>query len=320
MTSRFLSPRYILRALIIIVILGFAIHLLLPRIGEVREGMIAFRQGRWPFLGIAFIGLALTYFADAWMIRTSVKNSPPWTQIILIEIAGFFASAVTPASLGWVIINQQYLEHYGNDSRSARTGITLFILLTFTVYAIMLLIMLLLLPSLKIPPVHHPATLVILEIGAILLVATGIVLWIPASRRKILAETYPVFNAFPEIFRYPGRTTVMILASVTSCLAYGISLAGAVAAFGNTPPFIGILLAYCVAVAISTISPTPGGLGAMEMTLTTALSWLGLPAGSAIASVLTFRLITFWMPIPLGGWALHYVIKRGWIFKPAKEG
>ncbi|HEX2956504.1 MAG TPA: YbhN family protein [Chitinispirillaceae bacterium] len=316
MNPRFLSARSILRTLIIIVILGFAMHLLLPQIGEVREGMIAFRQGRWPFLGITFIGLALTYFADAWMIRSSVKNSPPWTQIILIEIAGFFASAVTPASLGWVIINQQYLEHYGNDSKSARTGITLFILLTITVYTTMLLIMLLLLPSLKIPKVHLPATFVILEIGACLLAAIGIALWIPASRRKILEETYPVFNAFPEVFRYPKRTAVMVLASVTSYFAYGISLAGAIAAFGHTLPFIGILLAYCIAVSVSTMSPTPGGLGAMEMTLTTILSWLGLPAGSAIASVLTFRLITFWIPIPLGGWTLHYVIKRGWIFKP----
>lgn len=314
-----LSFRYILRALIIIAILGFSIHLLLPRIGEVKEGMIDFRQGRWPFLGIAFIGLSLTYFADAWMIRSSVKNSPPWAQIILIEIAAFFASAVTPASLGWVIINQQYLEHSGNDSRSARTGITLFILLTFIVYTIILLILLLLLPSLKIPTVHHPATLVMLEIGVLLLAAIGIALWIPASRRKILAETYPVLNAFPEALRYPKRTAVMISASVTSCLAYGIALTGAIAAFGHTPPFIGVLLAYCIAVTVSTISPTPGGLGAMEMSLTAALSWLGLPAGSAIASVLTFRLITFWIPIPLGGWALHYVIKRGWIFKQAKE-
>jgi uncharacterized protein (TIRG00374 family) len=179
--------------------------------------------------------------------------------------------------------------------------------------------MLLLLPSLKIPEIHHPAILALLEIGAFILAVVGIALWIPSSRRKILAETYPVFNAFPEIFRYPKRTVVMISASVTSCLAYGISLTGTIAAFGYAPPFIGILLAYCVAIAVSTISPTPGGLGAMEMTLTTALSWLGLPAGSAIASVLTFRLITFWIPIPIGGWALHYVIKRGWIFKTAKE-
>ncbi len=314
-----MSSRNILRALIIIAILGFAIHLLFPRIGEVSEGMTAFRQGQWPFLGIAFIGLALVYFADAWMIRSSVKKSPPWAQVILIEIAAFFASAVTPASLGWMIINQQYLEHHGNDSKSARTGITLFILLTFTVYAIIVLILLLLLPSLKIPSVHHPATLVMLEIGAFLLTAIGILLWIPLSRRKILAETYPVLKAFPEVFRYPRRTAVMMSASVTSCLAYGIALAGAIAAFGYAPPFIGVLLAYCIAVTVSTISPTPGGLGAMEMALTTALSWLGLPAGSAIASVLTFRLITFWIPIPLGGWALHYVIRRGWIFKPSKE-
>jgi uncharacterized protein (TIRG00374 family) len=299
--------------------LGFAIHFMLPRIGEVNEGILAFRQGRWPFLGISFIGLVFTYFADGWMIRTSVKKSPPWTQIMLIEIAAFFASAVTPASLGWVVINQQYLEHYGNDSKNVRTGITLFILLTIAVYAIILLILVLLLPSLKIPKVHLPATLVMLEIGAFLLAAIGTILWVPASRRKILSEMFPVLKAFPEVFRFPSRTAIMIAASILSCLAYGISLTGAIAAFGYTPPFIGILLAYLISVAVSTISPTPGGLGAMEMSLTAALSWQGLPAGSAIAAVLTFRLITFWMPIPLGGWALHYAMKRGWIFTSVKK-
>ena len=49
------------------------------------------------------------------------------------------------------------------------------------------------------------------------------------------------------------------------------------------------------------VSPTPGGLGAVEAALVSGLTGYGMPDGKAVAAVLTFRLFTFWLPM-LPGW------------------
>jgi uncharacterized membrane protein YbhN (UPF0104 family) len=43
------------------------------------------------------------------------------------------------------------------------------------------------------------------------------------------------------------------------------------------------------------------------------LTRLGVAADPAVAAALTFRLITFWAPLPIGGWALRRGRKNGWL-------
>ena len=46
---------------------------------------------------------------------------------------------------------------------------------------------------------------------------------------------------------------------------------------------------------------TPGGLGVIEGVLISTLSGFGVPNSQAILAVLAYRLVNFWLPIPLGG-------------------
>jgi len=56
--------------------------------------------------------------------------------------------------------------------------------------------------------------------------------------------------------------------------------------------------------------PTPGGLGAVEAALTAGLTATGLPGAVAVSSVLLFRLLTFWFPVPVGWVALSYLERK----------
>jgi hypothetical protein len=62
-------------------------------------------------------------------------------------------------------------------------------------------------------------------------------------------------------------------------------------------------VAYAVTGVIAAIPVTPGGLGVVETVLPSLLITFGAPAGAAGAAVLAWRLVQFWMPIPLGGLA-----------------
>lgn len=72
-------------------------------------------------------------------------------------------------------------------------------------------------------------------------------------------------------------------------------------AFGRTISPIDLLVAYGLANILAAIPLTPGGLGVVEFTLSGALVGFGVPASLAYLSVIAWRLLNFWLPIPLGG-------------------
>lgn len=53
-----------------------------------------------------------------------------------------------------------------------------------------------------------------------------------------------------------------------------------------------------------------GSLGAVEAALVSGRSRLAVLAGKAVAAVLAFRLVSFWMPLPIGGLLLRRARKR----------
>jgi uncharacterized protein (TIRG00374 family) len=66
-------------------------------------------------------------------------------------------------------------------------------------------------------------------------------------------------------------------------------------------------LVYLGGAVVSAASPTPGGLGAMEAALVAGLTHIGIGDGKAVASVLTFRLLTYWLPILPGYLSLRHL-------------
>jgi uncharacterized protein (TIRG00374 family) len=79
------------------------------------------------------------------------------------------------------------------------------------------------------------------------------------------------------------------------------SLAVFVGAFGHWVNPDGLLVAFGLANVVAVLPITPGGLGVVEATLTTILVGFGTPRGAATLGVVGYRLINFWLPIPLGG-------------------
>jgi hypothetical protein len=69
-----------------------------------------------------------------------------------------------------------------------------------------------------------------------------------------------------------------------------------------------VLLAFVAASVLSMIPITPGGLGFVEAGLTATLIAAGIGADAAVAATLLFRLVSFWIPLPIGAAA-------GWWFR-----
>jgi uncharacterized protein (TIRG00374 family) len=82
-------------------------------------------------------------------------------------------------------------------------------------------------------------------------------------------------------------------------LDFGALLA-ALAAVGAQPRPSLVLLGYVVAMILTWIPLTPGGLGFVEVGLAATLGLAGVGAAEATTAVLAYRLVSFWLPIPAG--------------------
>ena len=92
-------------------------------------------------------------------------------------------------------------------------------------------------------------------------------------------------------------------------LAYVGALAACSAAYDGGVTFAEVGAVYTGASLLAAAAPTPGGLGAMEAALVAGFTGLGMESGVAVAVVLSYRLVTFWLPI-LPGWASFHLLER----------
>jgi putative heme transporter len=102
-----------------------------------------------------------------------------------------------------------------------------------------------------------------------------------------------------------GWLTVVLLAFWNWLADAGV-LAASIAAVGAPVPWRDLLFVYAVGTAVASAGVVPGGLGVVEGALAVTLMSAGLRHPVALAAVLIYRLISFWMVISVG-WLIYFL-------------
>jgi uncharacterized protein (TIRG00374 family) len=105
-----------------------------------------------------------------------------------------------------------------------------------------------------------------------------------------------------------GWAFVFFLATI-NWVADIACLALAIMAVGSPVPWSGLILAWSVGVGAGSFGLTPGGLGLVEAALAGALVAAGVHAPEALAAVLVYRLISFWL-VDAVGWTLYVTTRN----------
>lgn len=117
-------------------------------------------------------------------------------------------------------------------------------------------------------------------------VAEAIALTLAAHVRDLLADR-----------RRLARTSVWGVSNwVLDAAALGLALNS----FGFSPNLWQLLAAYGLVNVLALLPVTPGGLGVVEGILVPTLVGIGAEPEQALLGVLTWRLVQFWLPIPVG--------------------
>jgi hypothetical protein len=97
------------------------------------------------------------------------------------------------------------------------------------------------------------------------------------------------------------RWKAAVLAAVGNTGCDYLALLSALRAVGAAPQPSLVVLAYASAELLAQIPFTPGGLGFVEAGLVGTLTLAGVPGPEALAATLLYRLVSYWLPIPVGG-------------------
>jgi len=85
------------------------------------------------------------------------------------------------------------------------------------------------------------------------------------------------------------------------------ALAFSIRAMGLPVPWDNLLLVYGAGAAVGSTGITPGGFALVELALTAALTATGLHRSPALAAVLAYRLVNFWLVL-VAGWILMAIL------------
>jgi uncharacterized protein (TIRG00374 family) len=291
-----------------------AFYVLLPQLTDVQRSASAAADADWRWLGLAVVASAGTYVFAAVALLGSVPQPVPYLPALRMQVASSFAGRIAPASAGAVAVGVRFLQRAGVRSTVAATSVGLNMLAGFAVHLALLAAFVAWTGTSGVGGFSLSDVSVALLVVAVALSASGLVVGlVPSLRRKIvpplLAQARKAAGSLTDVVTDPWRVLAMLGGSVGVTLTYILALVATVAAFGSGLSFPQVGAAYLVAAALGSVAPTPGGLGAFEAALLAALTGYGMPNGRAVAAVLTFRLLTFWLPV-LPGWVLFNQMQR----------
>ncbi|MGW5383154.1 lysylphosphatidylglycerol synthase transmembrane domain-containing protein [Nocardia sp. NPDC003963] len=284
-----------------IVAAGAATCILLPQAGRLGHSAAVLQEARWPWVGAALAMSLGTYAAAALALLGACPRRLGFRRTLKVQIATSFANLFLPYGLGAVAVDQRYLERSGVPTVTAVAAVTLTVSTGFVLHIAELAGVGLWLgstgPVLATPP--GGGRIALIGVGVAAAVAAAIA-WIALRRPQLIAETRDALHSMTDILRRPRRATLLFGGQLGVNIAYIAALGCALAAFGQQVSPARLAAAYLAGSALGAAGPTPAGLGVVEAALVAGLTVVGVPAGPALAGVLTFRLVTFWLPVAGG--------------------
>jgi undecaprenyl-diphosphatase len=290
-----------LRTVVMMAVLGLAFYVLLPQLGDFETSVDAIKDADVAWIIAALVASALTYVAAAIQLQGSSPARLELFHTIELGLASSFTNRITPAGIGGVATNVRYLQRNGLDVAVAGSAYALNAAVSAVVHTSSLFVAAIIVGQRGSRAVPLPKGWELLVIIAVGLAVVGLIVLLPTIRKRVIPSLRSVGSSLRQVVTQPSRLVRLFGGAIGNITFYIASFALSLRAVGVHLPISEVIFVWLGGAVVSSVAPTPGGLGAMEAALTAGLTAFGAPPGPALAGVLTFRLLTYWAPI-LPGW------------------
>ena len=264
----------------------------------------------WMLAALAF-SVATYVGAGLTLVAFSPERLSLWRSTE-VHLASAVISLVAPAGVGGAAINLRFLNRKGVPTAVGVATVALVQVVQFVVTVVLLVVLAAM--TGQSTGLTLPSGWVLVAAGAVVVVA-AVVLTIPKARTWAWAKIEPTYRqVWPRlvwVMSNPMRLALGVGGALTLSLSYILSFSASLWAFGYTVPFAVLAITYLASNTVGSIVPSPGGIGPVELALTAGLVAAGVPYGVALSTAIVYRLVTFWIPIPVGWLSLQRLQKVG---------
>lgn len=306
-----------------LVLVAVVEYLVLPQIAGARKSidLIGGVKFRYIFAGLVLEAAAIVAYAQLTRGVLPKASAPKLWTVVRIQLSTLGVSHVVPGgTAAGTGLGYRLLTNAGVDGTDAGFAIaTQGIGSALVLNALLWLGLVVSIPLHGFNPLYITAAIVGgLLIGLFSLAVLALthgeshsVRWLRAVARRVPIvdedKLDRVVRRLAERLRALAADRRLLLRSVgwaaANWLLDAASLWVFLFAFGVRAGFDGLLVSYGLANVLAAIPLTPGGLGVVETVLTASLVGFGAPHGAVLLGVISYRLVNFWLPIPLGAGA-----------------
>jgi uncharacterized membrane protein YbhN (UPF0104 family) len=320
-------------ALFILIGVGF-LYVVLPSLAQISHVGRTFHgieggNAWWLAVGVA---LEILSFAGYVVLFRAVfvhsSGRVGWRESYEITMAGLVATRLfAAAGAGGVALTAWALRRSGMSPRLVACRMVAFMVLLYVIFAGTLVIDGVGLGAGLFPGGGSFAiTFVPAIVAGILFAVVGAMALLPGDLERRLGRwasgSGRVAHGVARAVAAPALAASGVRTAIELIRARDVGLLGAVAwwgfdaavlwsmfhAFGSSPPFTVILMAYFVGM-IGNLLPLPGGLGGVEGGMIGALAAFGVELHLAVLAVLAYRGVSFWLPT-LPGAVAYFQLRR----------
>lgn len=313
-----LKSSNIKRAAIIVILGILVLYVLLPKIHAFGLNGHTEFPGNWALIITAACLFTLPFLLSGLSYKLLAFSKLKLRRTVLIQSASVPLNLLLPAGIGNISINYLFLKRNGHTTVRAGLVVTvnnlLGIIANLSVLSVLVLAYGLTQNESKVFREHIHWLLVVVGVVLLLIILSAIVL--SGQVRKLNQFRR---NLLTAIGQYRSRKLSVFgayLCAASQAIVTALVFWLCVKAYGIHLTYVSSFLVYAFSVLIGTIVPTPGGLGGVEASLTAGLvATHEASASVALAAVLAYRAVTYWLPVFLGVIALSIVVKLKLISK-----
>ncbi|MFF1296401.1 MULTISPECIES: lysylphosphatidylglycerol synthase domain-containing protein [unclassified Streptomyces] len=303
------------RTLISVIAGAIGAYFLLTQLTHIEFGPLI-QNAEWGWVAAAVLFSAASYFAAAMALLGFVPERVPFTRTVGAQVAGSFVKIVAPAAVGGVALNTRFLQRQGVRPGLAVASVGASQLFGLGCHILMLLSFGYLTGTEKTPSLSPSRTVIagLLTVAVLVLVVTSV----PFLRKFVVTRVRSLFaGVVPrmlDVLQRPQKLLTGIGGMLLLTACFVMCLDASIRAFGTEGSSISIAsvaVVFLAGNALGSAAPTPGGVGAVEATLTVGLIAVGLESEVAAPAVLLFRLLTLWIPVLPGWLAFNHLSRKG---------
>ena len=303
--------RFSTRTVLMAVVALVAVWTLLAQLDFQQVSAAVSQANIWWMLAALFFSVATYVGAGLTLVAFSPERLSLWRSTE-VHLASAVVSLVAPAGVGGAAINLRFLNRKGVPTAVGVATVALVQVVQFVVTVVLLVVLAAM--TGQSTGLTLPSGWVLVAAGAVVVVA-AVVLTIPKARTWAWAKIEPTYRqVWPRlvwVMSNPMRLVLGVGGALMLTLSYILSFSASLWAFGYTVPFAVLAITYLASNTVGSIVPSPGGIGPVELALTAGLVAAGVPYGVALSTAIVYRLVTFWIPIPVGWLSLQRLQKVG---------